>query len=209
MTGSFKFIILRLSMHFEHFFLVFRCEALVVQPVRFANHAFIFNLIKVIDYYFCLWFQCGGTGLLETLPEAESEEEECESISPSREKSEEQLYRMTRSPLVSSASPSSSSSSSASNSNDSSPQSEFPPEFTSLLESSFGGGKLQVAKSLEDFAVLQQCEAENKKINVLQSIIQQLRDELKECKDQNELLEFRLLEMQELSTSPVRQHQVC
>lgn len=56
--------------------------------------------------------------------------------------------------------------------------------------------------------MLQQCEAENKKISALESIIRQLRDELKECKDQNELLEFRLLEMQELSSSPVRSHQV-
>lgn len=156
----------------------------------------------------------------------------------------------TRSPLVSSASPSSSTSSSASCSTGDSPGSpqveEFPSEeFVSLLgredvssasQSSVshhhhhlnffprhsgggGGGRLQVAKSLEDFGILQQ--QENQKITSLESIIRQLRDELKECKDQNELLEFRLLEMQELcggsggsgagSPSPVRprQQQVC
>ncbi|CAL8078072.1 unnamed protein product [Orchesella dallaii] len=146
--------------------------------------------------------QCGSSGLLETLPEAESEEEEFESISATVGK-EDGLYRITRSPLVSSASPSSSSSSSS----ELSPQTEFPPEFTSLLQPAISGGKLEVAKSIEDFGMLQQCEAENQKISVLESIIRQLRDELKECKDQNELLEFRLLEMQELSASPVRPHQ--
>ncbi|ODM99966.1 Janus kinase and microtubule-interacting protein 1, partial [Orchesella cincta] len=147
------------------------------------------------------FFQCGSSGLLETLPEAESEEEEFESISATVGK-EDGLYRITRSPLVSSASPSSSSSSSS----ELSPQAEFPPEFTSLLQPSINGGKLEVAKSIEDFGMLQQCEVENQKISVLESIIRQLRDELKECKDQNELLEFRLLEMQELSASP-RPHQ--
>lgn len=37
----------------------------------------------------------------------------------------------------------------------------------------------------------------NEKILSLEKTVQQLRDELKECRDQNELLEFRLLEIQE------------
>ncbi len=43
------------------------------------------------------------------------------------------------------------------------------------------------------------------KVSSLESTIRQLREELRESKDQNELLEFRLLEIEELgSNSQVR-----
>lgn len=48
----------------------------------------------------------------------------------------------------------------------------------------------------------EECESQDgHKIFLLQSIIQQLRDELRECRDQNELLEFRLLEIEEAPSS--------
>lgn len=67
--------------------------------------------------------------------------------------------------------------------------------------------KLQDGKSIEDFT-MDECEGETHKVSLLESIIQQLRDELRESKDQNELLEFRLLEIQEVNSIGSRQH-VC
>jgi len=43
------------------------------------------------------------------------------------------------------------------------------------------------------------------KVLSLERTIRELRDELRECRDQNELLEFRLLEIQQLGTSPPSQ----
>jgi hypothetical protein len=116
---------------------------------------------------------CGGPGL-ETLPEADSEEES---------------FTGTKEDEFTSGSPPTESPSSQISSVD------FP-----LLNQC----KIQRGKSLEEF-MIKECEQETHKVSLLQSIIQQLKDELRECKDQNELLEFRLLEIQEVNPSTARQ----
>ncbi|XP_035713215.1 sporulation-specific protein 15 isoform X3 [Folsomia candida] len=134
--------------------------------------------------------QCGGSGL-ETLPEASSEEE---SLTTNDDNDHDEPTPDTLPPI--------------------------PPQFSSLSR-----GKSRSAASLE--ALLEgsqhhhgsrrkrfeeeftdrrkkeeECESQDgHKIFLLQSIIQQLRDELRECRDQNELLEFRLLEIEEAPSS--------
>ncbi|CAG7786985.1 unnamed protein product [Allacma fusca] len=105
---------------------------------------------------------------LETLPEAESEEE-C---------SETEDLSENGNPLVTSCS------SQASDEN-------FSLNHASNLE----------IRNVTDGQPIIPCEAsvdQRNKILSLELTIRQLRDELRECKDQNELLEFRLLEIEEL-----------
>jgi len=108
---------------------------------------------------------------LETLPEADSEEESLSGTKEDEFASAGSLPTESPSSQISSV--------------------DFP-----LLNQC----KIQEGKSLEEF-MIKECEQETHKVSLLQSIIKQLKDELRECKDQNELLEFRLLEIQEVNPS--------
>ena len=110
---------------------------------------------------------------METLPEAESEEEGSEGLDASEHEN----------PLVTSCS------SQASDEN-------FP-----LSQDSGSSNALEIRNAGAAIIRCDSSEDQRSKILSLELTIRQLREELRECKDQNELLEFRLLEIEEIGSN--------
>lgn len=128
-------------------------------------------------------------GGLETLPEASSEEESLPTVKDDAE----------------SSSPSTFSFSSLSRQRSQSVAClDFSMELEGIRHCGVGitgpSSKTQRRRHFQDFTN-EEFKEDPHKIFLLESIIQQLRDELRECRDQNELLEFRLLEIEEAPQS--------
>jgi len=171
-----------------------RCglHSYVNTPTVVLKHCVSIIVPKCFNYFNCffLWIQVfasPGT-TLETLPEAESEEESCSTTAS--EASNSGQHENT-----------SSSSEDESCENGLSESSRFSA-VGPLLSCQPSSSLMSLPTERVDGADLREsgaCDPHVEKISFLESMIQRLEDELRECKDQNELLEFRLLEMEDMA----------